>query len=152
MGMLIQKAILPFNHIQKFLNVQQLGLFPTYDTFQCSCEESLDAGRSNSTWCELHYNPHACWHQTMMNHMQIGDMVILLAQDKENLPQQNRQVTIQSYQLHGYIMLLKMIIITLTVSKNSVNLEKKYHQQSVAICSKTNSQYLIMLTTSKYCK
>jgi hypothetical protein len=30
----------------------------------------------------------------MMNHMQSGDVVILLAQDEENLPQQNRQVTI----------------------------------------------------------
>jgi len=41
---------------------------------------------SNGTWCELHSKPHAHWHYTMMNHMQSGDMVILLAQDKENLP------------------------------------------------------------------
>jgi len=49
-------------------------------------------------------------------------------------------------------MLLEITIITLTVSKKSVNLEKKYHQQALAICSKANDQYLILLKTSKYCK
>jgi hypothetical protein len=87
----------------------------------------------------------------MMNHVQIGDMVILLAQDKENLPQENTQVTIYSYQLHSYFMLLD-IIERLTVSKNSVNLDKKYHQQALAICSKAKNQSLMLLKPSKECK
>jgi hypothetical protein len=83
--------------------------------------------------------------------MQIGDMVILLAQDKENLPQENTLVSIYSYQLHSYFMLF-LITLRLTVSKKSMNLLKKYHQQPLAICNKTNNQYLMMLKTSKNCK
>jgi hypothetical protein len=37
----------------------------------------------------------------MMNHMQSGYLVILLAQDKEYLPQINTQVTIYSFHPHS---------------------------------------------------
>jgi hypothetical protein len=73
----------------------------------------------------------------MMNHMQSGDLVILLAQDKEKLPQQNTKVNVYGYQMHSYFMLL-VIVIGLTVSNKSVNLLRKYHQQQLAICIKDN--------------
>lgn len=49
------------------------------------------------TWCELNSEPDAQWHDAVVNHVQGGDVVVLLAQNKEYLPEENSHITICDY-------------------------------------------------------
>jgi hypothetical protein len=55
-------------------------------------ETQHEAGPNDDrTWGEFNSKPDTHWHYTMVNHVQGGDVVILLAQNKEYLQETNHQ-------------------------------------------------------------
>jgi len=78
---------------------------------------------------ELDSEPHRQGHHTVVNNVQGRDVVALFAHNEEEL---QRKIWLVYF-------LSKSALQWLTVSKNSVNLEKKYHQHPWAILTAIGS-------------
>ena len=62
-----------------------------HDHVNCAVEEAEES--AVTAWCEFDTPPDGCGHYSVMNHVQVGNLIIFLAQDEENGVEEFKEFT-----------------------------------------------------------